>query len=129
MMPLKQPRRYLKLQTSTTGAPFSDAVQVDKTLYIAGQIGVDPRTGEIPPDIRKEIGFLFDRIENILREAKMSLMNIVLLQVSCSDGALYEVFNKAYSQRFDSEYPARSFIIAGGLVKNARFHASAIAVE
>jgi 2-iminobutanoate/2-iminopropanoate deaminase len=128
MMLPKQPRRYLKLQTSTTGAPFSDAVQVDKTLYIAGQIGVDPQTGEIPSDLQKEIEFLFDRIESILGEAKMSLMNITLLQVSCSDAALYEVFNAVYSRRFGTEYPARSFIVAG-LVKNARFHASAIAVE
>lgn len=127
-MPLKQPRRYLKLQTSTTGAPFSDALQVDKTLYIAGQIGVDPQTGEIPSDLEKEIEFLFDRIEAILREAKMSLMNIALLQVSCSDAALYDAFNAVYARRFGTEYPARSFIVAG-LVKNARFHASAIAME
>lgn len=127
-MSLKQPRRYLKLQTSTTGAPFSDAVQVDKTLYIAGQIGVDPQTGEIPSDLEKEIEFLFDRIEAILREAKMSLMNITLLQVSCSDAVLYDAFNVAYARRFGTEYPARSFIVAG-LVKNARFHASAIAME
>lgn len=127
-MPLKQLRRYLKLQTSTTGAPFSDAVLVDKTLYIAGQIGVDPQTGEIPSDLEKEIEFLFDRMEAILREAKMSLMNITLLQVSCSDAALYDPFNAVYARRFGTEYPARSFIVAR-LVKNARFHASAIAME
>jgi 2-iminobutanoate/2-iminopropanoate deaminase len=126
---LQHPRQYVQLSSKTTGAPFSDAVLVGSTLYIAGQIGVDSATGMVPQDAHNEITFLFQRIKSILQEVGMGLEHIVFLQVSCADQELYDLFNDAYSRLFNGHYPARSFVVAGGLVKNARFHISATAVR
>lgn len=122
-------RTHVVLAKSTTGAPFSDAVLVGDTLYIAGRIGVDSESGSVPEDINTEISLLFDGLHAVLLEAGMGPENIVLLQVACPDPFLYDVFNEAYKNFFQPPYPARAFVGSGPLVRNAHFHVQGIAVR
>jgi len=53
-------RRYINLPNRPVQAPFSDGVLIGDTLYVAGRIGIDPKTGKPPEDVEQEIKILLD---------------------------------------------------------------------
>ena len=60
---LRPARRYIKKPTRPVQAPLSDGVLIGDTLYIAGRIGIDPKTGKPPEDLEQEIKILMDGIK------------------------------------------------------------------
>jgi 2-iminobutanoate/2-iminopropanoate deaminase len=124
-----QRRRYIDLPGRTVQAPFSDAVQVGNTLYLAGRIGLDPDTGQAPSDLDREIHLLLDGMKATLASAGMTMDDLVTVQVFCPDLALYDRFNKVYSTYFKGNFPARAFIGSGPLLRGGHFEATAIAVK
>jgi 2-iminobutanoate/2-iminopropanoate deaminase len=125
----KTVRRHLNLPGRKTPLPFSDAVQVGDTLYLSGRIGIDPVTGVVPTDVDDELRLLFDGFEAVLREADMSMDDLVWVQVYSPDVSLWECFNGAYLKRFSKELPARAFIGSGPLLKGGRFEMLGVAVR
>lgn len=110
--------------------PFSDAVLIDnKTLYIAGRIGLVPGTRTVPESIEEEVDFLMRDIIAILSLAEMSMKDLTYLQIFCPDVSLWEQFNALYLEYFESSLPARAFIGSGPLLFGARFEAQGIAVR
>ena len=122
-------RRTINLPGRAVQAPFSDGVLVGDTLYLAGRIGIDPRTGKPPADLEQEIRALLDGIKATLAEARMSMDDLVSVQVFCPDLSLYEKFNSVYRGYFTREFPARAFIGSGPLLRGGRFEVQAIAVK
>lgn len=121
-------RRYFKLPKPVTPPPpFSDAVLAGDTLYIAGRIGLDPKTGRAPQDVDQEVRLLLDGFQAVLAEARMTMDHLVYVQVFCPDLSLYDKFNAAYKKYFGKDYPARAFIGSGPLLFNARFEMIGIA--
>ena len=120
-------RRYINLP-KTVQAPFSDAVLVGNTLYIAGRIGVDAKTGKPPEAIEEEIRILLDGFKSVLAEASMTMDDLVFVQVFCPDLSLYGKFNEAYKTYFGKDYPARAFIGSGPLLRGGHFEMNGIAV-
>ena len=59
-------RKYIDLPGKTVQAPFSDAVLTGNTLYLAGRIGLDPKTGKAPDKIEDEIKLLLDGEKEVL---------------------------------------------------------------
>ncbi len=121
-------RRYINLPKPVQ-APFSDAVTVGDTMYIAGRIGVDPKTGHPPADINDEIRILLDGFKAVLAEGGMTMDNLVFVQVFCPDLSLYTTFNDAYKNYFGKDYPARAFIGSGPLLRGGHFEMNGIAVK
>lgn len=101
--------------------PFSDAVLAGNTLYIAGHIGLDPKTGQPPASVEEEAKLAMDAIQQTLVAAGMTMDDLVSVQVHCSDLGLYDTFNKVYAGYFHGEYPARAFLGAAKLLRGARF--------
>jgi 2-iminobutanoate/2-iminopropanoate deaminase len=122
-------RRYINLTNRPAGLPFSDAVLVGDTLYIAGRIGVDPATGEAPTDVDAELELLFDGFQAVLREAGMTMDDLVWVQVYSPDISLWQQFNAAYVKLFSREFPARAFLGSGTLLLKGRFEMIGIAVK
>ena len=122
-------RRYINLPNRPAGLPFSDAVLVGDTLYISGRIGIDPATGEAPESIDAEIDLLFDSFQAVLREAGMTMDDLVWVQVYSPDVSLWQPFNSAYVRRFSREFPARAFLGSGTLLLKGRFEMLGIAVK
>ena len=124
-----QARRYIKLQrpASAPQAPFSDAVLIDDTLYIAGRIGLDTQTGNAPANIDDEIRILLDGIQEVLRSGGMTMDDLAYVQVFCTDLTLYSKFNDAYKARFTKDFPARAFIGVASLLRGGRFEMMGIA--
>jgi enamine deaminase RidA (YjgF/YER057c/UK114 family) len=122
-------RSYINLPDRPAGLPFSDAVLVGNTLYISGRIGLDPVTGEVPASIDSEIELLFDSFQAVLREAGMTMDDLVWVQVYCPDISLWQQFNSAYVRLFSREFPARAFLGSGTLLLKGRFEMLGIAVK
>jgi enamine deaminase RidA (YjgF/YER057c/UK114 family) len=124
-----QSRRYINLANRPAGLPFSDAVLVGDTLYISGRIGLDPATGEAPASVDAEIGLLFDGFQAVLREAGMTMDDLVWVQVYSPDVSLWQQFNAAYVKMFSREFPARAFLGSGTLLLKGRFDMLGVAVK
>ena len=112
-----------------TPTPFSNAILAGDTLYLAGSIGLDSKTGKAPEKIEDEIKNLFDSYKATLSAAGMSMDDLVFVQVFCTDLSLYEKFNAAYRTQFSKDFPARAFIGAGSLLRGGHFEMQAIAVR
>jgi 2-iminobutanoate/2-iminopropanoate deaminase len=122
-------RRHINLPNRPAGLPFSDAVLVDNTLYISGRIGLDPATGLAPESVDAELELLFDGFQSVLREAGMTMDDLVWVQIYSPDVSLWQKFNTAYVKFFSQEFPARAFLGSGKLLLNGRFEILGVAVK
>ncbi len=122
-------RRYINLPNRPVQAPFSDGVLVGNTLYLAGRIGIDPKTGKPPEDVKQEIRIALDGFKATLAEAGMTMNDIVYFQVFCPDVSLYDKFNAVYRSYFEKDFPARAFIGSGPLLRGGHFEVQGIAVK
>lgn len=122
-------RRYFNLPGRRANLSFSDAVLTGETLYIAGRIGYRPGTMEIPKDPAEEARYMLDGVRAVLSEARMTMNDLVYVQIFCSDVSLFDTFNGVYRQYFSGDLPARAFLGSGQLLFGARFEIIGMAVR
>jgi 2-iminobutanoate/2-iminopropanoate deaminase len=91
-------------------SPFSPGILVDGTLYVAGQIGQDLKTKEVPDDFEAEVKTCLDRIGIILKAAGMSFQDAVSVQVYLTDMDLFARMNAVYTTYFKDPRPARTAV-------------------
>ena len=77
----------------------------------------------------EEAKLAMDAIQQTLAAAGMSMDDLVSVQVHCSDLGLYDTFNKVYASYFHGEFPARAFLGAAKLLRDARFEVLGTAVK
>lgn len=128
-----------KKVVSTTTAPkalgpYSQAILNDNTLYISGQIGIDPETDEFAGATTAEQAHqIFDNIDNILHEAEFSRNDIVKAALFFDDIADFALVNDIYAQYFDTtsveKFPARSAVQVAALPKNAKLEIEITAMK
>jgi 2-iminobutanoate/2-iminopropanoate deaminase len=128
-LPRSSNRRYINLPNRRLALPFSDAVLAGDTLYLAGRIGFDPKTGRPAEDVDEEARLVLDGIRSVLAEAGMSMGDLVYVQIFCPDLALFDRFNAVYRSFFKQDLPARAFLGSGPLLFGARFEVQGIAVR
>jgi 2-iminobutanoate/2-iminopropanoate deaminase len=122
-------RQYIPPPGGIGDLPFSNAVLVGNTVYLAGHIGFDPATRKLPDDIELEARFVLDALRDTLTRSGLSMQDLVSLTVYCPDLSLYERFNAVYRTCFRAPFPARAFIGSGPLLFGAHFEIQAIAVK
>jgi reactive intermediate/imine deaminase len=123
-------RRYIQPRTAAdkTNPPFSGGVFVGDTLYLAGMIGRD-KDGKVPADPKAEAKLVLDQVQATLKEAGLTMDDLVTVQIFCSDVNHYAAFNDVYRGYFKKEFPARAFIGSGRLLFDARFEVQGIAAK
>lgn len=100
---------------------YSQAVRVGNTVYVSGQIPLDPASGElIGGDIEAEIRRVFDNLAAIATAAGGSLGNVVKLSVFLTDLGHFPKVNEIMAKYFREPYPARAAIGVAALPRGAR---------
>ncbi len=111
--------------------PYNQAVKIDKTLYVSGQIPLIPGKMElVNNDLEKETIQVMKNIEAILIKANMKFDNVVKTTIFLSDMRNFEIVNKIYGKYFNPENaPARETVEVNNLPKYVRLEISVIASE
>jgi 2-iminobutanoate/2-iminopropanoate deaminase len=120
-------KRIRSERTVHSNLPFSDSVWHGDTLYISGQIGLDPKTGKPPATVEEEAQLVMDNVKHTVESAGLTMEDLLSVQIFCSDVALFEKFNVVYRTFFKGEFPARAFLGSGRLLFDARFEVQGIA--
>ncbi len=112
-----------------TDLPFSEAVRVDDTLYLSGQIGIVPGTLTLAPGgLAGEARQAMDNIKTTLEAHGLAMRDLVKCTVMLSDISRWAEFNDVYRTYFTGRYPARSALGASGLALGAQVEIDCIAV-
>jgi 2-iminobutanoate/2-iminopropanoate deaminase len=100
---------------------------VGTTLYVAGQVGQDLKTGQIPEDFAAEVRQTLDNIALVLKEAGYSFDDAVSVHVYLTDIGLFQKMNEVYVTYFKEPRPVRTTVAVAGLVGKARIEITVIA--
>jgi len=123
-------RKHVVLNQSATRSafPFSDAVLVGNTLYVAGTVGFD-QTGKPPASAEEEARLAMDGVKRVLESQGVAVDDLVSVQVFCTDFSLYDKFNGVYRTYFHEQFPARAFLGVASLIRGAHFEVTGVAVK
>ncbi len=100
--------------------PYNHAVRFGHLLFCAGQIPLDPATGNlIAGDIKAQTERVLENIKTILDDQKLSFSNVVKSTVFLTNLADFAGMNEIYAKYFTSDFPARSTIQVAALPKGA----------
>lgn len=109
--------------------PYNQAVLVNHTLYISGQICLDPATGDLKNrDIQDETHQVMQNLKSILNEAKMNFDNVVKTTIFITDMKQFGEINDVYGKYFTGAFPARETVQVSALPKFVNVEISMIAV-
>lgn len=109
--------------------PYSQAVRAGDTLYLSGQIGMVPATGElVSGDVKEQTAQALANMKAILTKAGASPADVVKVTAFIVDMADFQAVNSVYSATFGADAPARSCVAVAALPKGARVEIEAIAV-
>lgn len=107
--------------------PYSQAVLVDDTLYVSGNIPVNPKTGDVANGIVNQSKQVFENMKAVLNEAGMGFENVVKTTAFLTDLSNFATFNEIYASYFVAPYPARSCMEVSKLPKNVLVEVECIA--
>ena len=122
-----------KTVISTPGAPsaigtYSQAVRCGDTVYLSGQIGLDPRTMQLVDGIDAQITRVFDNLKAVAEAAGGSLDQVAKLTIYLTDLAHFAKVNEIMAAYFGQPYPARAAIGVASLPRGALVEADAVMV-
>jgi 2-iminobutanoate/2-iminopropanoate deaminase len=110
--------------------PYSQAVVADNVVYTAGQVALDPTSGElVGTSVAEQTEQVLKNIAAVLAASGASLGQVVKTTVYLADMADFSAMNEVYARHFGGHRPARSTIQAAGLPKGARVEIDAVAVR
>lgn len=110
--------------------PYSQAVQVGATLYLAGQIGLNPATGAlVEGGIEAETRQAMDNLQAVLDKAGFSMNDVVDAHVFLADLDEYDAMNEVYGTYFEAAAPARAAVEVARLPRDARVEIKLTAVR
>jgi len=108
---------------------YSQAVKVANTVYMSGQIPLDPASGEmVAGEIRAQITRVFDNLVAVAKAAGGSLQDVVKLNVFLTDLKNFPLVNEIMAQYFQEPYPARAAVGVAALPRGAQVEMDAVMV-
>lgn len=117
----------------TDGAPkaigtYSQAVKVNGTVYLSGQIGLDPATMQLVDGIEAQVRRVFDNLSAVTAAADGSLADIVKLNIFLTDLGHFALVNGIMAEYFTEPYPARAAVGVASLPRGALVEADGVMV-
>jgi 2-iminobutanoate/2-iminopropanoate deaminase len=109
--------------------PYSQAILTGNTLFISGQVCIEPATGELKnKDIQEETHRVMQNLKSILAAAGMDFKNVVKTNIFLTDMHRFSELNEVYAKYFESDFPARETVQVSALPKFVNVEISMIAV-
>jgi reactive intermediate/imine deaminase len=123
----------MKTIVSTPHAPaaigtYSQAVNVNGTVYLSGQIGLDPETMQMVEGVPEQIHRVFKNLQAVATAAGGSLADVVKLNVFLTDLGNFAKVNEIMAEYFSQPYPARAAVEVSALPRGAEVEADAVMV-
>jgi reactive intermediate/imine deaminase len=117
----------------TNGAPsaigtYSQAVKVGNTVYLSGQIGLDPATMQMVESIEAQIHRVFDNLKAVTEAAGGSMADVVKLNLYLTDLVHFSLVNTIMAEYFTQPYPARAAVGVASLPRAALVEADGVMV-
>ena len=110
--------------------PYSQAIQAGNTIYVSGQLPIDPATGAFAGDeIKAQTRQSLTNMKNILIEAGTDMSAVVKTTVLLANIADFAAMNEVYAEFFTAPYPARAAFQVACLPKNALIEIECVAVK
>ena len=107
--------------------PYAQAIRYGNLLFVSGQIAIDPETGElVEGDIEVQTKQVLENLQAIVKEAGMTLQNVLKCSCFLKDMEDFVKFNGVYNNYFAEILPARETVEVGRLPKDARVEISAV---
>lgn len=124
----------MKTIISTPNAPaaigtYSQAVKVDQTVYLSGQIGLDPASMQLVEGVEAQIHQVFKNLSAVCEASGGSLADIVKLNIFLTDLGNFAKVNEIMSQYFHQPYPARAAVGVASLPRGALVEADGVMVS
>lgn len=110
--------------------PYSQAIEANGTIYVSGQLPIDPATGQFAEGgIQAEARQSLTNIKNILAEAGLTMQQVAKVTVLLTDISHFAAVNEVYAEFFQTPCPARSAFAVAALPKGANIEIEAIATR
>jgi 2-iminobutanoate/2-iminopropanoate deaminase len=125
----------MKKVISTTGAPaaigpYSQAVEAGGTVFLSGQIPLDPATGQmVEGDVAAQAERVMQNLEAVLAAAGLGFGDVVRCTIFLTDLGDFAKVNEVYGRRFPQDPPARATVQVSALPRGAKVEIDAIAVR
>ena len=124
----------MKKKIETDEAPkaigtYSQAIEVGNTIYLSGQIPLDPKTMKLVEGNENQIRQVFKNIQAVCESSEVSLNEIVKLNVYLSDLSLFSLVNEVMKELFSEPYPARAAIQVAKLPLDSLIEVEGIIVK
>jgi reactive intermediate/imine deaminase len=118
---------------STPNAPaaigtYSQAVRAGQTVYLSGQIGLEPASGQLVDGVEQQIEQVFRNLKAVAEAAGGSLADAVKINIYLTDLAHFAKVNEAMARHFVQPYPARAAVGVASLPRGAQVEADAVLV-
>ena len=105
---------------------YSQAVRVGGTVYLSGQIGLDPASMQMVEGIESQVHRVFSNLAAVAKAAGGSLADVVKLNIFLTDLAHFALVNSIMAEYFTQPYPARAAVGVASLPKGALVEADAV---
>lgn len=126
----KTVRKVITFDNTPAKRPYSPAIEVNNTLYVSGQIGVDQATGKlIEGGIEVQARQVLKNLKNVVEKGGYTMDNVAKCTVLLSDIAFYSTVNQIYMEFFSKDPPARMAFAVKDLPMGALIEIDAIAVK
>ena len=122
------PKKPIDTATKVAGAPYSPGIDTGATLYVSGQVPLDPRTGKlVPGGIKEQTEQVFANLKDVLLTAGLSLHHVVKSTVFMTDLSEFGAMNEVYAKHMPAPFPARSTVQVAALPLGAKVEIEVIA--
>lgn len=109
--------------------PYSQAVRVGNSIFLSGQIPIDPATGQlVEGNVQRQTEQVFTNLAAVLAEAGLTFENVVKTTVFMKNLADFSLMNEVYARHFSANPPARSTVEVSRLPRDVQIEIDAIAI-
>ncbi|HLR75080.1 MAG TPA: RidA family protein [Virgibacillus sp.] len=109
--------------------PYSQAIQAGDFIYVSGQIGVDPKSGDVVEGIQQQTKQVLDNLQAVLKEADVDFTNVVKFTIYLTSMDDFATVNEIYGSYLTKPYPARVCVEVSRLPKDVVVEMDAIAYK